>query len=78
LEFKFNGSIIVAMKKIHPSYNVVKVTCSCGHEFNINSTLGSDLHIEVCSKCHPFYTGQQKLVDTAGRIEKFKNKYKKA
>ncbi len=61
---------------IHPDYNDVKVTCSCGHQFNTRSTIGKDeLLIEVCSKCHPFYTGKQKLVDTAGRVDKFRQKY---
>lgn len=62
---------------IHPAYNEVAVTCSCGNKFNTRSTLGKPaLHVEVCSECHPFYTGTQKIVDTAGRIEKFNNKYK--
>lgn len=63
---------------IHPEYKTIKITCTCGSEFETGSTLKDDLHIEVCSKCHPFYTGQQKLVDTAGRVEKFRNRYKKA
>ncbi len=62
---------------IHPAYNDVAVTCSCGNKFTTRSTLGKPaLHVEVCSECHPFYTGTQKIVDTAGRIEKFNNKYK--
>ena len=62
---------------IHPAYNEVAVTCSCGNKFNTRSTLGKPtLHVEVCSECHPFYTGTQKIVDTAGRIEKFRNRYK--
>lgn len=61
---------------IHPKYEEMKVTCSCGSVFTTRSTLGEALTIEVCSKCHPFYTGKQKLVDTAGRVEKFMNKYK--
>ena len=61
---------------IHPKYNQVQVTCSCGHTFTTGSTLGQDaLSIEVCSQCHPFYTGKQKLVDTAGRVDKFRQKY---
>ncbi|HLB56519.1 MAG TPA: 50S ribosomal protein L31 [Coxiellaceae bacterium] len=60
----------------HPKYEEVIVTCSCGNTFKTRSTVGrKDLHIEVCSACHPFYTGQQKLVDTSGRVEKFKQKY---
>ena len=60
----------------HPDYNEVNVTCSCGNTFATRSTLGKDeLLIEVCSKCHPFFTGKQKLVDTAGRVDKFQQKY---
>jgi large subunit ribosomal protein L31 len=61
--------------KIHPPYNEITVTCSCGNIFTTRSTNGKDLHIEVCSACHPFYTGQQKIVDTAGRVDKFRRKY---
>lgn len=60
---------------IHPNYKEIDVTCSCGNTFKTGSTLGRALHIEVCSACHPFYTGKQKVMDTAGRIEKFNNKY---
>jgi len=60
---------------IHPNYDDIKVTCSCGNEFTTRSTLGEDLHIEVCSSCHPFYTGKQKKVDTGGRVDKFRKKY---
>ena len=60
---------------LHPSYNEIKVTCSCGNEFTTRSTLKEDLTIEVCSQCHPFYTGQQKILDTAGRVDKFRRKY---
>ncbi len=59
----------------HPDYNEIQVTCSCGNQFATRSTMNKALHIEVCSQCHPFYTGKQKVMDTAGRIEKFKNKY---
>ncbi|MBV1776744.1 50S ribosomal protein L31 [Burkholderiaceae bacterium DAT-1] len=59
---------------IHPNYKEINVTCSCGSVFKTGST-GKDLHIEVCSDCHPFYTGKQKIVDTAGRIDKFRQKY---
>ena len=61
--------------EIHPAYNDIKVTCSCGNEFTTRSTLGEDLLIEVCSACHPFYTGKQKIVDTGGRVDKFRRKY---
>lgn len=60
---------------IHPEYNEIAVTCSCGETFVTRSTLNKPLHIEVCSACHPFYTGKQKIVDTAGRVEKFNQKY---
>ena len=62
-------------KDIHPDYSEIKVTCSCGNIFNTKSTLGEDLSIEVCSSCHPFYTGQQKIVDTAGRVDKFRKRF---
>ncbi len=61
--------------KIHPEYKEINVICSCGSSFKTRSTMGKDLHIEVCAECHPFYTGKQKIVDTAGRVEKFKQKY---
>ena len=60
---------------IHPDYADVQVTCSCGNVFTTRSTLKKPLHIEVCSACHPFYTGKQKIIDTAGRVEKFNRKY---
>jgi len=61
--------------KIHPQYREINITCSCGNTWATRSTMGKDLHIEVCSACHPFYTGKQKIVDTAGRVEKFRQKY---
>jgi large subunit ribosomal protein L31 len=60
---------------IHPDYKQIAVTCSCGNSFHTRSTLGHDLQIEVCSNCHPFYTGKQKIVDTGGRVDKFRKKY---
>ena len=61
---------------IHPTYHDINVTCSCGARFSTRSTVEQDdLHIEVCANCHPFYTGKQKLVDTAGRVDKFRRKY---
>jgi large subunit ribosomal protein L31 len=62
---------------IHPAYNTVKVTCSCGNSFETRSTSAEDLSIEVCSNCHPFFTGKQKIVDTAGRVDRFRQKYAK-
>ena len=62
---------------IHPKYEVIKVTCSCGQEFQTRSTMGQQqLNIEVCAQCHPFYTGKQKLVDTGGRVQRFRDRYK--
>ena len=60
---------------IHPEYTEITVTCSCGNTFKTRSTLGKELHLEVCSSCHPFYTGQQKIMDTAGRVDKFRRRY---
>lgn len=60
---------------IHPAYQEITVTCSCGNKFTTRSTLGHELNVEVCASCHPFYTGKQKLVDTGGRVEKFRQKY---
>jgi len=61
---------------IHPKYTEVQVTCSCGSTFTTRSTIGKKaLHVEVCSACHPFYTGKQKIVDTAGRVERFRQRY---
>ncbi len=61
---------------IHPKYAEVQVTCSCGNTFATKSTLTKPaLHIEVCSECHPFWTGKQKIIDTAGRVERFRQKY---
>lgn len=59
----------------HPDYKQVAVTCSCGNSFQTGSTIGHDLNIEVCSLCHPFYTGKQKVMDTAGRVDKFRRRY---
>ena len=61
---------------IHPKYHKTTVRCACGSEFETGSTV-EDIHIEICSQCHPFFTGKQKLVDSAGRIERFKQKYAK-
>jgi large subunit ribosomal protein L31 len=59
---------------IHPNYIVTEVRCSCGNTFTTRSTKG-DLHVELCSECHPFYTGKQKLVDSGGRIDRFERRY---
>jgi len=60
---------------IHPSYNATKVTCACGNTFETRSTMDGELHIEICSECHPFFTGKQKLVDTAGRVDRFNKRF---
>lgn len=63
-------------ENIHPNYKDVTVKCSCGNTFVTRSAYGKDeLHLEICSQCHPFYTGKQKLVDTAGRVDRFKKRY---
>ena len=67
---------MIMKKAIHPEYKEVSVTCSCGHKFTTQSTFKKpELHIEVCSQCHPFYSGKQRLVDSAGRVDKFRQKY---
>ena len=60
---------------IHPRYEEVKVICGCGNEFVTRSTAGEELHVEVCSACHPFYTGKQKIMDSGGRVDRFRRKY---
>jgi large subunit ribosomal protein L31 len=62
---------------IHPAYNEVRVHCACGSTFSTRSTHKGDIHVEICSSCHPFFTGKQKLLDTAGRVERFRRKYGK-
>jgi len=61
---------------IHPEYKEVKVSCACGEIFTTRSTR-KEIHLDICSKCHPFFTGKQKIVDAEGRVEKFKKKYAK-
>jgi large subunit ribosomal protein L31 len=64
---------------IHPNYHPVTVHCACGHTFQTRSTIkGEFLRVEICSNCHPLFTGKQKLLDTAGRVERFTRKYEKA
>jgi large subunit ribosomal protein L31 len=62
---------------IHPAYNEVNVICACQHTFKTRSTHKGDIRVEICSSCHPFFTGKQKLVDTAGRVDRFEKKYSK-
>jgi large subunit ribosomal protein L31 len=61
-------------EKIHPKYEISKISCACGNVIETRST-AKDIKVEICSACHPFFTGKQKLVDTAGRIERFRKKY---
>lgn len=60
---------------IHPKYETIKVSCACGNTFETGSTLCEDLQVEICANCHPFYTGKQRLVDTAGQVERFRRRY---
>ena len=62
---------------IHPKYNEVEVACACGHSFTTRSTK-ENLRVEICSECHPFFTGKQKLIDSAGRVERFQRRYANA
>ncbi|OLC13352.1 MAG: 50S ribosomal protein L31 [Candidatus Rokubacteria bacterium 13_1_40CM_69_27] len=61
---------------IHPEYVETTITCACGEAIHTRSTK-PDIHVEICSRCHPFYTGKQKIIDTAGRVERFQRKYKR-
>ena len=61
--------------EIHPNYVAINVTCGCGNTFETKSTLGEDLTVEVCSNCHPFYTGKQKMLDSGGRVDRFRKRY---
>ena len=60
---------------IHPKYEETTATCSCGNVIKTRSTLASDIHLDVCSECHPFYTGKQKVLDTGGRIDRFNKRF---
>lgn len=62
-------------KDIHPPYHYVKVSCACGAEWHTRSAMKDEIKLDICSSCHPFFTGKQKLVDTAGRVDKFYKKY---
>ena len=63
---------------IHPAYEEVNVICACGHTFKTRSTHKGDIRVEICSNCHPFFTGRQKLVDTEGRVDRFQKKVQKS
>ena len=60
---------------IHPQYSDITARCSCGNEIKTRSTLGEDISLDVCSQCHPFYTGKQKIVDTGGRVDRFNKRF---
>ncbi len=60
---------------IHPKYEAITATCTCGNTINVRSTLGKDLSLDVCSECHPFYTGTQKIMDTGGRVDRFRKRF---
>lgn len=62
-------------KNIHPAYAEINVTCSCGNAFQTRSTAGKDLHVEICSSCHDFYTGKKKSLENVGRVSRFREKY---
>jgi large subunit ribosomal protein L31 len=63
---------------IHPAYEEINVICACGHKFRTRSAHKGDIRVEICSSCHPFFTGKQKLIDTEGRVDRFQKKYQKA
>jgi large subunit ribosomal protein L31 len=65
----------VMKTEIHPTYNKVQVICSCGNEFETGSTAKGPIRVEVCSECHPFYTGRQRFAEAGGRVDRFKKKY---
>ena len=60
---------------IHPEYRSINASCACGNKFSVGSTLGKDVHLDVCSACHPFYTGKQRILDTGGRVDRFKKRF---
>ncbi|MBI2092396.1 MAG: 50S ribosomal protein L31 [Deltaproteobacteria bacterium] len=62
-------------EKIHPKYSEITISCACGNNIKTSSTLGKNLSVELCSSCHPFFTGKQKIIDSAGKVEKFKKRY---
>ncbi|MCP4633083.1 MAG: 50S ribosomal protein L31 [candidate division Zixibacteria bacterium] len=64
-------------EKIHPKYEEVTVSCACGNNFTTRSTMNKEIKVDICSVCHPFFTGKQKLIDTAGRVDRYKKKYAK-
>ena len=67
--------IIIMKAGIHPAYEEITVACACGHKFQTRSAHKGDMRVEICSNCHPFFTGKQKLIDTAGRVDRFRRKF---
>ena len=67
--------VVIVKQGIHPDYKSTTVVCSCGNRYETRSTAGGELHIELCNQCHPFFTGQQKFVDTGGRVQRFSDKF---
>jgi large subunit ribosomal protein L31 len=67
--------LIVMKAEIHPKYEAMTATCSCGNTIQTKSTLCEDMHLDVCSLCHPFYTGKQKILDTGGRVDRFNKRF---
>jgi large subunit ribosomal protein L31 len=64
---------------IHPTYEPTRIVCVCGNTFETRTTIGkNEMHLEICAECHPFFTGKQKLVDKAGRVERFRRRYEKS
>jgi large subunit ribosomal protein L31 len=76
--FDKKGSSTMPKEGIHPSYTVTTIKCACGNHFETRSTHKGDILLEICSACHPFFTGKQKLIDTAGRVERFRRKFAKS
>ena len=76
VKMEFPPKEVIMKSGIHPAYNEVNVICACQHTFKTRSTHKGDIRVEICSSCHPVFTGKQKLVDTAGRVDKFERKYK--
>ena len=75
-EWRFAPAKRLTMKTdIHPKYEAITATCTCGNKINVRSTLGRDLSLDVCSECHPFYTGTQKIMDTGGRVDRFRKRF---
>jgi len=77
LEFPKESTSLAMKPGIHPAYEEVTVSCACGHKFQTRSAHKGDIRVEICSSCHPFFTGKQKLIDTEGRVDRFQKKYAK-